>query len=172
MTAQDIPSTADLADRHRAEALVYKEVRLLDEGRFEDWLELFDDECSYWIPTWNTTPEEAPSIVYDDRQRLGERVFRLVDTPAYSQMPPSRTVHLVSNFEAEVHADHLEVNCSMVVAEMRLGDRLQVGLGAPRSHAARVRYRLVERDGQLRIRDKHVYLLERDQPMYNLTFLL
>lgn len=160
--------TAESIHEH-AEQLIYQEVRMLDEGRFEDWLDVFADECTYWIPTWNNTPDEAPSVIYDDRARLEERVYRLIETPAYSQMPPSRTVHLVSNIEV---ADEETVNCAMLVCELRTGDRTQVGLGAPRSHAARVTYRFVRQDGAFKIRDKHVFLLERDQPLYNVTFLI
>lgn len=172
MTAEQTMSGVAALTRERAEALLYREARLLDEGRFTEWLELFADTCVYWIPTWNESPEEAPSIVHDDRQRLEERVYRLVDTPAYSQLPASRTVHLITNVEVEPTEDGTFVHCGLLVAEMRTGDRSQVGLGQPRSHAARIRYRIVEQDGELRIREKHVFLLERDQPLYNLTFLV
>lgn len=165
--------------RTAAEELLFRESRLLDDGELKRWLELFTDDCEYWIPTWNTTPDEAPSVIYDDRGRLEERIFRLIDTPAYSQLPASRTVHLVSNVEVDDGDGQAEdgdgtttIRCSAAIAEMRPGDRTQVGLGRPRVHYARMTYDVVHDDGHWLIRRKRIDLLDRDQPLYNLTFLL
>ncbi|MDH3643622.1 MAG: aromatic-ring-hydroxylating dioxygenase, partial [Gammaproteobacteria bacterium] len=35
----------------RVEAFLYREARLMDENRYEEWLELFAEECEYWIPS-------------------------------------------------------------------------------------------------------------------------
>ena len=32
------------------ERFLFREARLLDEGKLEDWLSLFSSECLYWIP--------------------------------------------------------------------------------------------------------------------------
>ena len=34
----------------RPEQFLYHEARLLDEQRYEEWLELFSDDATYWVP--------------------------------------------------------------------------------------------------------------------------
>ena len=77
--------------RAEAEALLYREARLLDERRFDEWLAMFANDCLYWIPTAEEDPATEPSLIYDDRARLVERVYRLTETKAYAQRPRSRT---------------------------------------------------------------------------------
>ena len=36
--------------RREIELYLFREARLLDEGKMEDWLEMFSSECLYWIP--------------------------------------------------------------------------------------------------------------------------
>ncbi len=42
--------TADLADWHAAQSFLSQEARLIDQGRFGDWLDLFAGDGLYWIP--------------------------------------------------------------------------------------------------------------------------
>jgi ethylbenzene dioxygenase beta subunit len=161
-----------------AEQLLYREARLLDERRYAEWLELFTEDGLYWLPIHanggEADPRTAISIVHDDAERRGERVFRALETPVLDQNPPSRTVHLVSNVEVEPGeaGDGARVFCAQLIAEVRPGGPAQVGLNEPRSFAARCEYRLRREDGELRIALKKVALLESDQPIYNLTFIV
>lgn len=36
--------------RDECRALLEREARLLDEGRFEDWLALYAEQCAVWVP--------------------------------------------------------------------------------------------------------------------------
>lgn len=160
-------------DRPTAEDLLYREARLLDDVDLEGWLQLFTDDCLYWLPILDRPDALEPSIIRDDRARMGERVFRLLETPAHAQMPPSRTQHDVTN--VEVLADGTDgdavVRCNLTVHEVRPGDPSQVGLAAPRTFAGSCRYTL-RHEGRWRIAVKKVLLLTRDLPQYNLTFIL
>src|SRR3954468_14074208 len=93
--------TAERVGVEEAAALLYREARLLDERRYDEWLELFTDDGIYWLPIHtdggDADPRSAISIVYDDAARRGERVFRALETPVLDQSPPSRTVHVVAN---------------------------------------------------------------------------
>ena len=40
-------------------ALLNRECRLLDDGRFEEWLDLFQEQCVYWIPQWCNAAESG-----------------------------------------------------------------------------------------------------------------
>jgi benzoate/toluate 1,2-dioxygenase subunit beta len=160
--------------RADAETLLYREARLLDTRRLKEWLELYTDDALYWVPASHDDDETAPAIIYDERSRMEERIFRLLDTPAYSQIPASRTIHTVGNVEVgdADEAGDTVVHCTLAVAEQRPGDPTQVGLASPRVFHARVEYRFAAREGRWLIRRKKILLLDRDLPVYNLTFVL
>lgn len=40
----------DAATLSAAQSFLVREARLIDEGRFNDWLDLFTDDCLYWVP--------------------------------------------------------------------------------------------------------------------------
>src|SRR5215510_7921843 len=81
--------------RQEAEDFLYAEARLLDAGRLEEWLKLFTEDGFYWIPIVDDSdPEIEPSILYDDRAQLAQRVHQILHQPHYSQKPSSRTVHV------------------------------------------------------------------------------
>lgn len=83
------------------QALLNHEARLVDEGRFNDWLELFSDDCLYWVPVTagGGDPTREVSHAFDDRRRLTDRVYWLRTGLAYSQIPASRTRRIVGNVE-------------------------------------------------------------------------
>src|SRR5580693_5016760 len=80
-------------DVHRCEQFLLHEARLLDDGKFDDWLALFTAEAWYWVPSEpdQADPVETVSLIYDDRRLLETRVRRLASPRMYSQEPRSRT---------------------------------------------------------------------------------
>ena len=94
-------AVTDAAERDRFRQLIEREARILDNLLFEDWLKLFAPECAYWVPS---TPERGDprreiAVMFDDRRRLEDRVYRLRTGYAWSQAPSSRTSRLVANVE-------------------------------------------------------------------------
>ncbi|MGH3759325.1 aromatic-ring-hydroxylating dioxygenase subunit beta [Actinophytocola sp.] len=163
----------DLILRHDVEMLLYHEVRLLDEGRFDDWLELYTEDARYVVPIGDRDDDHEPAVIDDSRQRMGERVFRLTETLVHAQNPPSRTQHEVTNVDIlERSTETIVVGCNQTVHEIRGGDIFHVGLGSPRSFHARVTYRLVNAADGWRIALKSVVLLDRDMPLGNLVFII
>ncbi len=57
--------------RAEAEAFLVAEARLLDSGRFEEWLALFAEDGFYWIPAapGQSDPLNHLSILYEDKPR-------------------------------------------------------------------------------------------------------
>jgi 3-phenylpropionate/cinnamic acid dioxygenase small subunit len=163
--------------RAAAEEFLYREVRLLDTLRLEEWLTLFTDDGLYWLPIDDGDPAaaaDAVSIVYDDAERRAERVYRTLHTPVLDQSPRSRTVHLVGNVEvagADERGD-VRVLCSQFIGELRPGGQGQVGLNRTRVFAARAEYRLRAEPDGWRMSMKKLALLDADQPLYNLTFVI
>jgi 3-phenylpropionate/cinnamic acid dioxygenase small subunit len=163
--------------RAAAEEFIYREVRLLDTLRLEEWLSLFTDDGLYWLPIEDGDPAaaaDAVSIIYDDRERRAERVYRTLHTPVLDQRPRSRTVHLVGNVEVAGTDERGDVRvlCSQFVAELRPGGRGQVGLNQTRVIAARGEYRLRATADGWRMSLKKLVLIDADQPLYNLTFVI
>lgn len=168
-TALDVQ--ARLHTHAAVQELLFREARLLDERRFEEWLELFTEDALYWLPIVENGDPREPSLIKDTRAGMEERVFRLTKTLAHAQNPPSRTQHDITNVEVLAgEGGALDVRCNQTVHELRNGDAFHVGLAEPRMLAARCRYELVDRDG-LRIRAKTCLLLQREYPIYNLTFI-
>ena len=60
------------------EKFLYREVRLLDERRFEEWTDLFAEDGYYWVPAYpgQDDPYKAVSIFFDDRDLMRTRLSR------------------------------------------------------------------------------------------------
>ena len=145
--------------------------------QLEEWLGLFTADGIYWLPIdEQADPEREPSIIYDDATQRAKRVFQLLQGSHYAQVPPSRTVHVISNVEVEDGATASEValRCDVIVYELRPGDHqaLQVGLGRPRALVGRCEYCMRWEQERWAIVLKKVVLIDRDLPLHNLTFIL
>ncbi|HTJ92722.1 MAG TPA: aromatic-ring-hydroxylating dioxygenase subunit beta [Pararobbsia sp.] len=159
--------------RAEVEHLLYREAKLLDNLELDEWLTLFTPDGLYWIPIDENAPVQSQgAIIYDPPLRREERVHHLLHISFPAQSPRSRTVHFVSNILVEPAGDQIKVSSSQITYEMRTGDFAQLGLGDIAPVVARVEYRLREVDGELRIAEKKVLLINRDTWQGNLTFLL
>lgn len=157
----------DAALRERLAALLHREARLLDQGRFEDWLGLFSADCLYWVPgSPDGDPRREVAICFDDRRRLEDRIFRLRTGYAWSQVPASRTVRHLTNMEVFriERFPGVMMRSNFSIAELRAGER--------RSVPGWTAHHLVEREGRWQIRVKQVNLLEVEQNLRNLSFIL
>ncbi len=142
-----------------AEDLLYQEARLLDERRFEAWLELYAEDAVYWMPArWGQDSiTDEVSLFHDDRMTLATRIGRLLHPRAHAQLPPSRTVHCITNVRLAGEADGLQrVQSCCLFHEFRAPDRTVL--------AALVEHRLRRIGGRWLIAWKRVDLLECDQP--------
>jgi 3-phenylpropionate/cinnamic acid dioxygenase small subunit len=161
--------------RQQAEDVLYHEARLLDERRFEDWLELFTADGLYWLPMDDgVDPALEPSILFADANERALRVYQILHQPHYAQLPPSRTARVVANIEVAPaeRDDEVVVYGTLVIHELRGGDHFQLGLGDQRALAGRCEYRLRHDEGIWRIALKKVMLVDRDLPFHNLSFLV
>jgi len=87
-------------------AFLYREARLLDDRRFDDWLACYAPDVEFWMPAWSdddeltTDPHSQISLIYyADRHGLEDRVFRLKTERSSASMPEARTAHFISNVE-------------------------------------------------------------------------
>lgn len=119
-------STPDLESRLAAEQFLFHEARLLDEGRWDDWLALFADDGWYWLPAHpgQTDPLEEISIVYEDPSVLRLRVARLNHPHAWTLAPAPRTAHVIGNVTVANGGANgsLTVGSMATIAEFRGGE--------------------------------------------------
>jgi 3-phenylpropionate/cinnamic acid dioxygenase small subunit len=125
------------------ERFLYREVRLLDERRFHEWLELLTDDIHYWMAARsNRYPRHSKAIAILDparyveediggdnelaildetKETLKARVARLDTGMAWAEDPPSRTRHFLGNVEVEpgTRDGEFEVHANFIVYRSR-----------------------------------------------------
>lgn len=99
--------------QHAVEQFLYAQAALLDNKRWQDWIDLFTPEGVYWMP-----PEPSqlhwdgqPAIFAEDKNLMTVRMKRVLHPDAWSQRPLWETNHLVSN----VVLDKVAANGDVVV---------------------------------------------------------
>jgi PAH dioxygenase small subunit len=116
-----------------------REARLLDERRFDHWLELVDPVIRYRIPTRYLTEQGKPNdfsqwsverelggeldlfMLDDDYEALQARIERLRSGMAWAETPPSFTRRMVGNVEpvARGPQGELEVYTALLLYKSR-----------------------------------------------------
>jgi len=141
------------------EEFLFHEARLLDEGRYLDWLDLFTEDAWYWVPIepGQQSPHDTVSIIYDDRKLLETRVRRLLNPNIHAQTPPSRASRLVGNVVVEAPSGA----AGGPVASSRL-QMVEFRRDRQRLFAAGVRHELLPVGDSFRIAWKRVDLVNCD----------
>ena len=128
---------------------------------------MFDDQATYWIPSngEGNDPNREISLVFDNKQRLTDRIGRLESGMAHAQNPPSKTKRLVSNVQVENATENAATVLSgFILYELRRGKE--------RIFAGRYEHRLHLVDGRWKIASKKVVLMNNDEVIDNLTFIV
>lgn len=159
-------SAPDTGLRAEVEDLLFREAALLDRRDFHNWLKLFADDATYWIPSGadEFDPSQHVSLVYDRLAELRERTWRIDSGLGYAQEPASRTAHMVSNVETQESGSLVKVDSVFIVAEFRR-DRQMI-------HAGRYRHHLRRNGESLLIVLKKVELINNDGYLGNLSLIL
>ncbi len=164
----DAQAVTDAAIRDEFRRLVEREARLLDQLRYDDWLAMFAAECIYWVPSTPDAgdPRREIAVMFDDRRRLEDRVYRLRTGFAWSQAPQSRTVRLITNVEVFATARD---NARMLRSNFLISEFWD---GETRTLTGWAGHRVVRSGGGWKIAAKQVNLLECDQAIRNLSIIL
>lgn len=143
-----------------AEQFLYHEAQLLDAGRFEDWLALFDADAYYWMPVspLETRRKHTPSYIDDNRPELELRIRRLLEPTAHTETPRPSGCRLVSNVAVEDGQAGV-VRSKLVMHEFR---RRDFGRDDYRLFCATVRHQLRPEGGSFRIGWKRVELFDAE----------
>ena len=147
------------------EQFLYHEARLLDTQRYEEWLTLFTDDATYWVPLEQNQkdPLETSSIIHDDRTLLELRVKQARHPRAHARQPLARTVHQVGNVMVEETRDEIKVCSTLQLVEFRNEKQ--------RIYGALVEHRLRRVNGNYRIAHKRVDLVNSEGELDGIAVL-
>ncbi|MFV8343736.1 benzoate 1,2-dioxygenase small subunit [Flavobacterium sp. XS2P39] len=101
----------------KIQAFVYQEARRLDDKQWDEWLQLYDENVSFWMPSWDdednlTTNHETEIslIYYPNKNGLEDRVFRIRTERSSATLPDTRTSHNCTNLEIlEENHDEIKI---------------------------------------------------------------
>lgn len=160
--------------KEEIEEFLYAEADLLDERRFEEWLELLTDDVRYTMPLrrnvahghWdreNTRAGQDMCWFDEDKATLRKRVQQLNTGVHWAEEPVSRVCHMVSNIRvAEVGDDEATVSSRFLVYRNRQADETDFFVG-------RRNDRLRKAHGQWRIAAREILLEQSVLLAKNLT---
>jgi 3-phenylpropionate/cinnamic acid dioxygenase small subunit len=99
--------------KEEIEAFLYHEAELLDERRYESWLDLFTEDAHYFMPMRRNVPHDEPDREFtragadvnwfdEGKDTLTRRVKQILTGVHWAEEPPSRICHMVSNVQVAV----------------------------------------------------------------------
>ncbi|MCR5879624.1 3-phenylpropionate/cinnamic acid dioxygenase subunit beta [Phenylobacterium sp. J367] len=95
---------------HDVQQLLYRDARLLDEQRYDEWFDLMTEDFRFWVPVPQSRYRRDSKGVFepgrmahfdDSLAELKLRASRWKEATAWSEDPPTRHVHYVTNIEVE-----------------------------------------------------------------------
>ena len=107
--------------QHEIEQFLYQEAELLDAWKLEEWLTLYSENASYFMPSTSSDPDYvgALPLISDDRSRLAGRVRRLMSRQAHANNPHPRTRHTVSNVRVRDEQGRYLVRANFIIYSLR-----------------------------------------------------
>jgi len=154
-------------DLGEAMEFAWLEAELLDTHDYAPWLALWTGPGLYVIPIDRDAADPAAvlNIVYDDQAMREARVKRLVSGFSMSSAPAARTVRTVSRFR--------KVEAAPGVLTLRAAQHLvEYKYERTRMLAADVTYRLVRSGAGLKLDQKVVRLINSDDALHGIGYLL
>jgi len=149
-----------------------REAELLDAKELEAWLELLTEDVRYDMPIRVSREKGAERSDFSDEgfnyredySTLEARVERFQSEFAWSEDPPSRTRHHVSNVRVTaVDGDELETKTNLLLFRGQGGDTEGTLLSAEREDILR------RVDGELKLAERDIHLDHTVLPMKNIS---
>ena len=158
-----VPTDQELID------FVVREARLIDQQRFDEWLDMYADDAFYWMPLeWNQTdPRLTCSLMYEDKLLLSIRVERLKGARTFSQKPKSRCHHVLQT--PQVDSRDAATNSYVTWTPIHY---VETRLDEQALYAAWVTHNLSVENGKLRIKLKRVDLINCDAAFGNIQLFM
>ena len=127
--------------KNEIEELFYREAEMLDDRRFEEWLDFFTEDTRYWMPLhrnvkfgeWErerTRETVDVSWIDDDKLTLTQRVKQIMSGIHWAEEPISRLTHMISNVRlAEVTDGEVKTRCRFLVYRNRVETETDILVG-------------------------------------------
>ena len=166
--------------KQEVEAFLYHEANLLDDRRYEEWLDLLTDDVRYWVPMRRNVKfgelereftREGQDINWFDEGKttLTQRVRQILTGVHWAEEPLSRLSHLVTNVEiteatpSAADAEEVSLRCRFIIYRNRVATETDILVGRREDRLRRV-------DGEWRIAQRQVFLDQNVLLAKNLTF--
>ena len=131
------PGIARLLLKDEIEQFLYHEAEILDNRRFEDWLDLLEEDIRYWMPISRNvkfgesereyTREGLDISWFDEgKDTLTRRVKQILTGVHWAEEPLSRICHTVSNIQVTEaipsvsEATQVNVKCRFLIYRNRV----------------------------------------------------
>lgn len=165
---------------HRdVEEFLHAEADLLDERRFEEWLDLFTDDTRYWMPLVRNVQYGQSAMEFsregvdnawidEGKDTLAQRVRQLKTGIHWAEEPRSRMSHLITNIRilgaapSAEDARAVEVKSRILVYRNRLETDVDIIVGKRKDS-------LVRSDNGWKIRRREIYIDQNVLLAKNLT---
>lgn len=152
---------------------LYREADLLDNYKFEEWLDLLHEDLDYRMPVrLSVMPKDGTGLVdgmdflVESKNSMFTRVKRLQTEQAWAEQPGSRTRHVVANVAVSAGGDEdLHVRSGFIVTRTRADDPYDIFTGERRDVLA------VGEDGLL-LKQRHILFDQTVMHSYNLSIFL
>jgi biphenyl 2,3-dioxygenase beta subunit len=152
------------------EQFLYAEAAMIDGRAYRTWLDLWTEDCNYWMPIRRTVTlsdidreftKRGDMSFYDDgKAALAMRIAKMESGSSWSEDPPSRTRHIVSNVRImEAEGDEVGVEVAFLLYRSRLNTEESMWVGRRVDRLRRV-------DGALKLCGREIYL---DQTLIRAT---
>ena len=179
MTTQ-APDIARVLLKYEVEEFLYQEAELLDERRFEEWLDLLTEDIRYWMPIRRNVKfgelereftRQGQDINWFDegKDTLTRRVNQILTGVHWAEEPLSRICHTVSNVQileatpSASDATEVSVKCRFMIYRNRVQTETDFLVGK--------REEVLRREaGQWKIAERKVVLDQNVLMAKNLTF--
>jgi len=166
--------------KQKLEDFLYHEAELLDERRYEAWLELLADDVRYWMPMRRNVKfgelereftREGQDINWFDegKETLTRRVQQILTGVHWAEEPLSRLCHMISNVQilhvqpSVVEPAEVTVKCRFLIYRNRVETETDILVGKREDVLRRVH-------GQWQISQRKVILDQNVLLAKNLTF--
>ena len=180
MTAEGEAALGRLLLREEIEGFLYHEAELLDERRYEEWLDLFTEDTHYFMPMRRNVPHDATDREFtragadvnwfdEGKDTLTRRVKQILTGIHWAEEPPSRICHMVSNVQivterlAGPAPDEVAVKSRFLIYRNRVETETDLLVGKREDLLRRV-------DGGWRIARRKIVLDQSVLLAKNLTF--
>ena len=137
------------------EDFLFHEADLLDNWRLAEWEQLLEPDATYLIP-----PNEAPDsdhrstlfTIADDRERIRQRIIRILDPNCHAEFPHSRLRRIIGNVRiTATDGDLVHIAANFACWRYRRNERI-------REYIGQYRFILRRTAAGLRIRERRVIL--------------